>query len=211
MKQVLTKSGETLQMNDSETEVFHFGTWKEIQEDQEGELYFMGGLQAIYLDYLTPVNTTTQQTENNRREALIWYDNLGMYPRQEILVKHGFTGEVTDEVMERMYNLEHPTTEEATPPAPVKETEAVVKDNEGELVIEKNHIVYKDKPGLIIASCNLLRGNWEETAQLIVNSVNAHNELVRALKRVVEYMKDDTLSQAGPFADAKELLSRINK
>ena len=49
MKQIKTTGGDLLPMNETETEVFHFGTWKEIQTDQDGEPYIIGGLGAVYL------------------------------------------------------------------------------------------------------------------------------------------------------------------
>ena len=56
MKQAITRDGEVLQMNDAETEVFHFGMWKEIHSDDDDSLYIWGGLNVIYIDYLTPIN-----------------------------------------------------------------------------------------------------------------------------------------------------------
>lgn len=52
MKQVKTKAGASLLMNDTETEVLYNGSWRQIQEDQEGELYFIGKVTAIYLSPL---------------------------------------------------------------------------------------------------------------------------------------------------------------
>jgi len=87
-KQVITRNGEVLPMNETETEVFHFGTWKEIQEDQDGELYIMGGLNSIYIDYLTPVQKPTpsaNELESSEMERAIGDETVGNE-------REGFTG-----------------------------------------------------------------------------------------------------------------------
>jgi len=79
-KQVITRNGEVLPMNETETEVFHFGTWKEIQEDQDGELYIMGGLNSIYIDYLTPVQKPTpsaNELESSEMQRAIGDEAVG--------------------------------------------------------------------------------------------------------------------------------------
>jgi len=43
-------------------------------------------------------------------------------------------------------------------------------------IVDKNHIVDEETPGLIIASMNLFRGNWKSNADLIVKSVNKQSE-----------------------------------
>ena len=64
MKQIKTTGGDLLPMNETETEVFHFGTWKEIQTDQDGEPYIMGGLGAVYLVPVMTISNKGNQSFN---------------------------------------------------------------------------------------------------------------------------------------------------
>jgi len=158
-----------------------------------------------------------------------WADKTGQQ-RQDIVKRyvHGarFLGRLLSDLsiqeISALYNSEHP--EQAVKevdnsaldleddiygrhPSPDNSKEGFTKG--GEWKVEKNHIVDAELPGLIIASCNLFRGNWEANAARIVQCVNGWDELQKGIKYAERVAYETSKDNAKLKADNDALLDAL--
>jgi len=134
--------------------------------------------------------------QTTRSLAIEWWENSRPEISQRVdfkvnmLAKYFPNGifPVSEDKIISMYLSENPQTEsEDVFKTKSYQQEPKVEDVQvGEWIVENNHIVNKELPGLIIASLNLLRDkSWEKDAKRIVQAVNNFDAMYSALKDTV--------------------------